>query len=242
MDKQLVELSVVVPVYNEVENLEMLTDKIVQAVSKRFESYEIVYIDDGSKDGSSELMDRLGRDNPSVKAYHFTKNNGQTAAFAAGFAKAEGALVLTLDADMQVDPADMEKLLPYVPEYDLVCGIRAERNDSIVKKASSWVGNSVRNWLTHESIVDTGCPLKLFKREVAKSYWLFEGMHRFFPTLAKMNGFKVTQVPVNHFPRQFGQSKYGVWNRMWKGLKDAMAVRWMQRRKIRYEFKDIGGK
>lgn len=232
-----IDISVVAPVFNERENLKILTEKIAQAMINRFSSFEIVYIDDGSTDGSSELLDALAKEHAYVKVYHFTRNNGQTAAFTAGFDKARGELVLTLDADMQVDPADVERLLPLINEYDLVCGVRAERQDTIVKKVSSFIGNGVRNWLTHETIQDTGCPLKLFKKEVVKSYYLFEGMHRFFPTLAKMNGFRVTEVPVNHFPRQFGKSKYGVWNRVWKGLKDALAVRWMQKRKIRYEIK-----
>ncbi|HEX2952595.1 MAG TPA: glycosyltransferase family 2 protein [Bacillota bacterium] len=237
MGEDSIEISVVAPVYNEIENLKLLTEKIADAMTKRFASFEIVYIDDGSTDGSSEMLDELAKAHAYIKVFHFTKNNGQTAAFAAGFAKANGALVLTLDADMQVDPADVERLLPLIKEYDLVCGVRAKRQDTIVKKISSLIGNGVRNWLTHETIQDTGCPLKLFKKEVVKSYDLFEGMHRFFPTLAKMNGFRVTEVPVNHFPRQFGSSKYGVWNRAWKGFKDALAVRWMQRRKIRYEIK-----
>ena len=133
---------------------------------------------------------------------------------------------------------DILKLIPYSKDYDVVCGIRATREDGWVKKLSSKIGNGVRNRLTHENISDTGCPLKLFKNEVVKSFYLFEGMHRFLPTLAKMNGFTVIEVPVAHFPRQFGISKYGIGNRMWKGLKDALAVRWMQQRKISYQFKD----
>lgn len=237
MSQERIEISVVAPVFNEIENLRPLTDKINQAMTEHFASFEIIYIDDGSTDGSSELLDELAKDHANIRVFHFTENNGQTAAFAAGFDKAEGQLVLTLDADMQVDPADVGRLLPLIKDYDLVCGVRTERQDSIVKKFSSWVGNGVRNWLTHETIQDTGCPLKLFKREVVKRYTLFEGMHRFFPTLAKMNGFRVAEVPVNHFPRRFGRSKYGILNRAWKGLKDALAVRWMQKRMIRYKIR-----
>ncbi|MGE5606657.1 MAG: glycosyltransferase family 2 protein [Bacteroidota bacterium] len=237
MSEYKVELSIVAPVYNERDNLIPLTVKIMDALSGKISSYEIIYIDDGSTDGSSELLDKLAAEHPEVRVYHFTDNNGQTAAFAAAFQKAEGRLVATLDADLQVDPADIFKLLPLSDEYDLVCGVRSDRHDSMVKKISSLIGNGVRNWLTHEEIQDTGCPLKLFKNEVVKSFCLFEGMHRFFPTLAKMNGYRVTQVTVNHYPRQYGKSKYGIANRAWKGLKDTLAVRWMQRRWINYKIK-----
>jgi dolichol-phosphate mannosyltransferase len=230
------DLSLVIPVYNEKDNLVPLTGKILDVMKGNIDSFEIIYIDDGSDDGSSEILNELASQFDVVQVYHFTKNNGQTAAFAAGFAKAAGKLVIAMDADLQVDPKDIFKLIPYSKNYDVVCGIREKREDGFVKKISSKIGNGVRNWLTHESISDTGCPLKLFKNEVIKSFYLFEGMHRFLPTLAKMNGFSVIEVPVAHYPRQHGYSKYGIGNRMWKGLKDALAVRWMQKRNINYKF------
>ncbi|PRX31043.1 glycosyltransferase involved in cell wall biosynthesis [Orenia metallireducens] len=232
-----VELSVVAPVYNEYGNLRPLTEKIIQAIADEVESFEIIYIDDGSIDGSSELLDQLAAEYKEVRVYHFTENNGQTAAFAAAFEKAEGRLVATLDADLQVDPTDILKLLTKIEEYDLVCGVRVDREDTVIKKISSKIANGVRNWLTNEEIIDTGCPLKLFKSEVVKDYNLFEGMHRFFPTLAKMKGYSVIEVPVNHYPRHEGSSKYGISNRLWAGLKDTLAVRWMQKRQIDYQIK-----
>nr|WP_255361527.1 MULTISPECIES: glycosyltransferase family 2 protein [unclassified Candidatus Frackibacter] len=233
-----VELSVVAPVYNEYDNLIPLTDRIREVLEDEIDSFEIVYVDDGSTDGSSELLDELAARYEEVKVYHFTENNGQTAAFAAAFEKATGRLVATLDADLQVDPADILKLLPRSEDHDVVCGIREDRQDTWVKKLSSKIANGVRNRLTHEDIVDTGCPLKLFKQEVVKEYYLFEGMHRFFPTLAKLNGYKVAEVPVNHFSRRHGESKYGINNRLWKGLIDTLAVRWMQKRNIDYTIKE----
>lgn len=230
------DLSLVIPVYNEKDNLVPLTGKILEVMKGNIDSFEVIYIDDGSDDGSSEILNELASLFDVVQVYHFTKNNGQTAAFAAGFAKAVGKLVIAMDADLQVDPKDIFKLIPYSKNYDVVCGIREKREDGFVKKISSKIGNGVRNWLTHENISDTGCPLKLFKNEVVKSFYLFEGMHRFLPTLAKMNGFSVIEVPVAHYPRQHGYSKYGIGNRMWKGLKDALAVRWMQKRNINYKF------
>ncbi len=232
------EISMVIPVYNERDNLVPLTGKILDVLKGKIDTFEIIYIDDGSNDGSSEILNELALQFDVIKVYHFTKNNGQTAAFAAGFAKATGKLVVAMDADLQVDPEDIFKLIPYSKDYDVVCGIRTKREDGWIKKISSKIGNGIRNWLTHESISDTGCPLKLFKNEVVKSFYLFEGMHRFLPTLAKMNGFTVIEVPVAHYPRRYGHSKYGIGNRMWKGLKDALAVRWMQQRKINYWFKE----
>ena len=117
----------------------------------------------------------------------------------------------------------------------MINGKRETREDGIKRKFSSWIGNTVRNKITGDDIQDTGCPLKLFKKEVVDSYYLYEGMHRFLPTLAKINGFRVIEVPVRHYDREFGTSKYGVWNRLFKGLKDAFAVRWMKTRKLRYE-------
>lgn len=232
-----VELSVAAPVYNEYGNLRPLTEKIREAISNEVESFEIIYIDDGSVDGSSELLDQLAEEYEELKVYHFTENNGQTAAFAAAFKKAEGELVATLDADLQVDPADLMKLLVKIKDYDLVCGIRVDREDTIIKKISSKIANGVRNYLTDEDVIDTGCPLKLFRSEVVKDYNLFEGMHRFFPTLAKMKGYSVVEVPVNHYPRNEGESKYGISNRLWVGLKDTLAVRWMKKRQISYQIK-----
>ncbi len=239
MPKTNLELSVVVPVYNEYDNLEELTVRINKPLEEKFNYFEIIYVDDGSTDGSSELLDRLAESYEEVKAFHFTKNNGQTTAFAAGFDKAKGELIVTLDADLQVDPADIHKLLSYCNDYDLVIGIRENRQDNLIKKISSKIANGVRNWLTNEDIQDTGCPLKIFKKKVIRNLILFQGMHRFFPTLAKLKGYQVREVPVNHYPRKHGQSKYGINNRMWKGLLDTLAVRWMQKRNISYQFKEV---
>ncbi len=233
-------ISVIAPVYNEEENVSLFIKKVEDALKKDFTSYEIILINDGSTDGSKEIMNREASQNGHVKVYHFTKNNGQTAALAAGFEKCTGDIVVTMDSDMQTDPEDIYTLLPYLDKYDMVNGRRATREDGIKKKLSSMIGNGMRNLITGDDIQDTGCPLKLFKKEVAKSYKLFEGMHRFLPTLARLNGFNVVEVPVRHYDREFGVSKYGVWNRMFKGLKDAFAVRWMKSRMLKYEFENGG--
>lgn len=228
-------ISVIAPVYNEAENISRFILKTEQALKKRFDSYEIILIDDGSTDGSREILDREAAVNGHVKAYHFTKNNGQTAALAAGFKICSGDLVVTMDADLQTDPEDIYVLMAYIDDYHMINGKRETREDGLKRKISSLVGNGVRNFITGDNIQDTGCPLKLFRKEVVKSFNLFEGMHRFLPTLAKMNGFRVAEIPVRHYDREFGKSKYGVFNRLFKGLKDAFAVRWMKKRMLHYE-------
>ena len=229
-------ISVIAPVYNEKENIKRFIEKVEGALKKRFDSYEIILIDDGSTDGSKELLDREAERNGHVKVYHFTKNNGQTAALAAGFKVCTGELVVTMDSDLQTNPEDIYVLLAYINDYDMVNGRRATREDGINKKISSLIGNGMRNLITGDNIKDTGCPLKLFKKEVVETFYLYEGMHRFLPTLSKINGFKVIEVPVRHYDREYGQSKYGVFNRLFKGLKDAFAVRWMKKRRLSYEF------
>ena len=225
-------ISVIAPVYNERENIRNFISKTEEVLKKSFNSYEIILIDDGSTDGSDKLLDEEASKNGHVKAFHFTTNNGQTAALGAGFKLCTGDIVVTMDSDLQTNPEDIYTLLPYLDNYDMVNGKRASREDGIKKKVSSLIGNSVRNWITGDNIEDTGCPLKVYKKEVVDSFYLYEGMHRFLPTLAKINGFKVIEVPVRHYDRQFGYSKYGVFNRLFKGLRDAFAVRWMKKRKI----------
>ncbi len=230
-------LSVVVAIYN----VEKYVKKCVESlIDQSADDYEIILVDDGSTDGSSELIEKIASTDPHIKNYHFTKNNGQTAALSAGFKYCTGDIVVTMDSDLQTDPEDIYLMLPYLDKYDMVNGKRTTREDGFKRKISSLIGNGVRNFITKDNIKDTGCPLKLFKKDVVKSFYLFEGMHRFLPTLAKINGFSVIEVPVHHFDRVHGVSKYGVWNRLWKGLKDAFAVRWMSKRKINYELKKEG--
>ena len=227
-------ISVIAPVYNEKENIKRVIEKVEGALKKRFDSYDIILIADGSTDGSREILDKAAERNGHVKVYHFTKNNGQTAALAAGFKVCTGELVVTMDSDLQTNPEDIYVLLAYINDYDMVNGRRATREDGIKKKISSMVGNGIRNLITGDDIQDTGCPLKLFKKEVVDTFYLYEGMHRFLPTLSKINGFKVIEVPVRHYDREYGKSKYGIFNRLFKGLKDAFAVRWMKKRKLSY--------
>jgi glycosyltransferase involved in cell wall biosynthesis len=230
-------LSVVVPVYNERDNLPPLTTQIMKALTGQVDSFEIIYVNDGSTDGSGPLLDEHAGYYPEVRVFHFDRNYGQTAAFDAGFHQAGGDLIATLDSDLQYDPADILTLLPLADHYDLVCGWRKDRHDTLVKRLSSRIANAIRNAVVHDGIHDTGCSLKVFRRRVVERIPLFEGMHRFFPALARMHGFTVTEVPVRHFPRIHGQSKYGIGNRIFKGLRDLFAVRWMQGRCLRYRYR-----
>lgn len=235
-------ISVVIPIKDERDNLLALTDQLVKVLQGREESknapFEIIYVDDGSTDGSSEILDRLASEHRAVTVLHFDRNYGQSAGFDAGFKRSSGALVVTMDGDLQNDPEDIGLLLSYANDYDLVCGWRTERHDTVMRKISSRVANVVRNAVTGDRVHDTGCSLKVFRRRVIDRLPLFNGMHRFFPALALMHGFTVTEVPVRHHPRRHGISKYGVGNRLFKGLYDLMAVRWMHSRVLRYRLKD----
>lgn len=234
--------SVVIPIKDERDNLTPLTERVLKVLSAREESktapFELVYIDDGSSDGSSELLDQLQQTYPAVRVLHFDRNYGQSSAFDAGFKHSTGELVITLDGDLQNDPADIDKMLPLLQQFDLVCGWRTSRNDNLVRKLSSRIANAVRSAVTGDRVHDTGCSLKIFRRAVVDKLQLFTGMHRFFPALALMHGFSVTEIPVSHHPRAHGTSKYGVGNRLFKSLYDLIAVRWMQHRCLRYRFRD----
>ncbi len=230
--------SVVIPIKDERDNLAPLTERVLKVLDTRSESrtapYELIYVDDGSTDGSSSLLDELAKNYPAVRVLHFDRNYGQSSAFDAGFKHSTGNLVITMDGDLQNDPADIETLLPLTQTHDLVCGWRTARNDNLVRKLSSRIANAVRSAVTGDRVHDTGCSLKIFRRAVVDKLQLFTGMHRFFPALALMHGFSVTEVPVRHYPRAYGMSKYGVGNRLFKSLYDLIAVRWMQNRCLRY--------
>ncbi len=235
-------ISVVIPIKDERENISLLTSQLLKFFEGRPEShtapFELVFVDDGSTDGSESLLDELAKQSESIRVIHLDRNHGQTAAFDAGFRRARGNLIATLDGDLQYDPSDFAKLLPYIEQCDLVCGRRQTRHDNAVRRWSSKIANRVRNWVVHDGIADTGCSLKVFRRDVIERMPLFKNMHRFFPALAQMYGFTVTEVPVQHLPRAHGVSKYGVGNRLFAGLYDLFAVRWMQKRALHYQARE----
>lgn len=234
------DLSVVFPVYNEEQNVPILLDEIARALDGQGWTYEMVAVDDGSSDGSLAVLRGLKSKYPTLRVITFVKNSGQTAALDAGWRAARGRFVVSLDADLQNDPADIPKMMKELERSgsDMVIGVRVNRKDTWSRRMQSRIGNSVRNWITGDRITDTGCSLKLARREAIEPVRLFTGMHRFLPTLVRYAGFKVVEMPVNHRARQFGVSKYGAMNRAFKGLADCMAVRWMSSRNLDYRVRE----
>ncbi len=232
------ELSVVIPVYNEEENIPILIRELEETLDQLGKEYEIIMVDDGSRDKSLERIREARRRNPRIRIISFEKNAGQTAAMDAGFRTARGDVIVTLDADLQNSPRDIPLLLDKIPEYDIVCGWRAERSDPWIRKISSVIANSVRNALSHEDIKDIACSLKAYKRQCFQKVKLYNGMHRFLPTLFKMEGFRAVEVRVGHFPRRHGAAKYNIRNRVFRSFVDLLAVRWMKKRQLNYRIRE----
>jgi glycosyltransferase involved in cell wall biosynthesis len=230
-----VDLSIVAPVYNERENLDALVAELSDTLARAALDFEIILVDDGSRDGSFEEIATLAKNHSRVRGLHFRHNRGQTAAFDAGFKEARGRRIVTIDSDLQNDPEDIPALLTALDDYDAVVGYRARRMDSWLRRASSRIANAIRNLLSGDDIIDTGCSLKAFRRECLAGLKLYSGMHRFLPTLLRIEGYRVVQLPVNHRVRPRGHSKYGVWNRIFRSFFDLLAVRWMKQRRLDYE-------
>jgi dolichol-phosphate mannosyltransferase len=235
------DLSVVFPVYNEEENVPILLEEIRSALEGKPWTYEIVAVDDGSSDRSLEVLRQSRATHPTLRIITLDRNSGQTAALDAAWRAARGKFVVSLDADLQNDPADIPALMRKLEDSssDMVAGVRVKRQDTWSKKIQSRIGNGVRNWITNDNITDTGCSLKLVRREAIEGVRLFTGMHRFLPTLVRMQGYKVVEMPVNHRARKYGVSKYTALNRAFRGLADCLAVRWMGKRMLKYKGREI---
>jgi glycosyltransferase involved in cell wall biosynthesis len=233
------QISVVIPVYNEEENLEILMEELTAVLNKTHRSYEVILVDDGSSDRSFQIMEKMAGKSSHVTVVRFKRNAGQSAAFDAGFKLAKGDIIVTLDSDLQNDPEDIHLLLEKMRDYDMVCGVRTKRMDSWIRLVSSKIANYIRNKLSDEEVTDTGCSLKAYRREFLRRLKLFNGMHRFLPTLMKMEGARVTEVPVHHRPRKFGESKYNIRNRLLRSFLDLLAVRWMKKRRLQYEVEKV---
>ena len=234
------DVSVVIPVYNERDNLMLLAERLFPAVSSLGCPHEVIFVNDGSTDGSGEILRTIKSEHPHVRVLHLDKNHGLTAAFDAGFKAARGQIVVTMDSDLQNDPEDIPALLSELRngEYDVIIGWRKERKDKFLKRISSRIANSVRNVFAHESVPDSACSLKAFKRECIADMKLYNGMHRFFHALVTMEGYRVGQVVVRHHPRLHGKSKYNIRNRMVRAFVDLLAVVWMQKRALKYKVKE----
>jgi glycosyltransferase involved in cell wall biosynthesis len=226
-------LTVVLPICNERDNLAPLLDELAAVLGNR--RYEIIAVDDGSTDGSLEELSRQRRRWPFLRVITLGGRRGQSAAIAAGWAAARGDLVVMLDADGQNDPADIPSLLDRLeadPRLAAAAGYRVRRRESRWKRAQSRIANTIRNWITRDRIRDTGCSLKAARREVLAALPRFDGMHRFLPTLIRLQGGAVAEVPVSHRARRFGHSKYTARNRAFAALRDALGVRWLGRRAL----------
>jgi len=238
------DLSVVIPVYNEEDNLPLLMPELRAVLDGLGLAYEVLFVDDGSRDRSAEIVRGFREDDPRVRLVRLKANAGETAATDAGFKAARGRLVVTMDADLQNDPREIPTLLRPLDQWDVVTGWRVDRaaGDAWIRRISSRVANRVRNAVTRESIQDSGCTFRAFRRECLRGLTLYRGFHRFVPTLLKMRGYRVLEVPVSHRPRRFGVSKYGVMNRAFVATADLLVVRWMGKRLLRYEVvEDLGG-
>jgi len=232
-----VTLSVVAPCHNEAENLVPFVTAIRTALEPLKISYEIVLTDDRSTDNSWAILQDLGARDPRIRAVRLAKNSGQSAAIWAAIKAAHGRYIATLDADLQNDPADLPQFLEAIKNFDCVCGNRKQnraKGDSIIRQLSSNIANGVRNWMTKETVTDSACGYRMFRRECVDNLKFFKGMHRFMPTLFKIEGHTITEIPVRHHARAAGASHYGVWNRVFVTLYDLFAVRWMQKRMFRF--------
>ena len=223
-------VSVVVPLFNEEENIPILQAELMAALSGL--DYEIIFVDDGSVDRTVERI----AFKPEIRLVQFERNAGQSAAMYAGLQSARGATAVLIDGDLQNDPADIPRLLAEIERgADLVCGYRAQRKDTFVKRVTSRVANFVRSRFTKDGVRDTGCTLKAMRRDCISALLPFKGMHRFIPALIKGAGYRLVEIPVNHRPRQFGQSKYGLGNRALRATTDMFGVRWLLSRRLDYQ-------
>jgi dolichol-phosphate mannosyltransferase len=226
-------VSVVVPLYNEEQSVAMLQRELAEALTGV--DYEIIFVDDGSQD---ETVARIAAD-PRTRVLRFEKNAGQSAAIFAGLQAVRSEVAVLIDGDLQNDPADIPRLLAEISRgADLVCGYRAQRKDTLLKRITSRVANFVRSRFTRDGVRDTGCTLKAMRRDCIGALVPFKGMHRFIPALVKGAGYRLVEIPVNHRPRRFGQSKYGLGNRAFRATIDMFGVRWVLSRRLNYKLRE----
>jgi len=226
-------VSVIVPLYNEEANLPILQEELRGALSSL--DYEIIFVDDGSVDGTTERIETA----PNARLIRFERNAGQSAAIYAGLTAARGATLVIIDGDLQNDPTDIPRLLAEIAQgADLVCGYRVNRRDTLTKRLTSRIANAVRSRYTKDGVRDTGCTLKAMRRECVIALLPFKGMHRFIPALVKSDGYRLVEIPVNHRPRRFGESKYGLGNRALRATIDMFGVRWLLSRRLNYKIRE----
>jgi dolichol-phosphate mannosyltransferase len=226
------EVSIVVPLFNEEENVRPLVAELDRIFSATRRSWELVLVDDGSVDGTWREVLRAQMENRCVRGLRHERNAGQSAAVWTGIAGSEAGLICTLDGDLQNDPDDLPKMLDMLSNVDFVAGRRRHRRDTWLRRISSLVARRVRSWALNSDLADTGCALRAFRRSSLHGVFPFNGLHRFLPILVAGNGSRVIEVPVGHRPRVAGRSKYGVWNRLGRGIWDLASMAWYQRRRL----------
>ncbi|WP_299363312.1 glycosyltransferase [Winogradskyella sp.] len=229
------ELTIIVPVYNEEDNLERVETELSNYLKIAKVPASVLFVNDGSKDNSQTLIESICERNEAFEYVLFKENKGLSAAIKAGFDYADTKLVGYIDSDLQTAPEDFNILLEHIDTHDLVTGVRADRKDSFVKNMSSKIANGIRRAFTKDGMDDTGCPLKIIKTEYAKRIPMFRGLHRFLPAMIMLQNGRVTQIPVRHFPRIAGTAKFGLWNRLIGPLMDCFAYLWMKKKYINYD-------
>ncbi len=229
------EFTIIVPVYNEEDNLARVEEELLAYTKIASKPTKILFVNDGSKDKSQQLIEDICTRNDAFFYILFKENRGLSAAIKAGFDHADTPLVGYIDSDLQTAPSDFNLLLEHIQDNALVTGVRANRKDSFVKNMSSKIANGIRRAFTKDGMDDTGCPLKVIQTDYAKRIPMFKGLHRFLPAMILLQNGNIKQVPVQHFPRIAGQAKFGLWNRLLGPLMDCFAYLWMKKKYINYE-------
>jgi len=228
-----VEISIIVPVFEEEANILPLAREVAKALDKEPRAFELVFVDDASSDRTWDRIHEAHRLDPRVRGLRHAHNSGQSAALWTGIESSSGAIIATLDGDLQNDPADLPRMFAELNRFDFVCGRRVKRQDNWLRRVSSAIARRARKAVLGADFSDTGCALRAFKRAALDGVFPFNGWHRFLPILVQGTGAMITEVPVNHRPRVAGVSKYGVWNRLGRGILDLMGVAWYQKRRLR---------
>ena len=228
-----VDISIIVPVYDEEDNVLPLSREIARALDKEPRAFELVFVDDASRDKTWDRIQEARRLDPRVRGVRLARNSGQSAALWTGIQSSTGGIVGTLDGDLQNDPADLPRMFAELNSVDFVSGVRINRQDAWLRRISSGIARRARKAVLGVDFRDTGCALRAFKRAALEGIFPFHGWHRFLPILVEGGGATTKEVPVNHRPRVAGVSKYGVWDRFGRGIFDLIGVRWYQRRRLR---------
>lgn len=227
--------TIIVPVYNEEDNLERVEKELANYLKIATVSTSILFVNDGSKDKSQDLIEAICSRNNAFEFIAFKENRGLSAAIKAGFDHVDSELVGYIDSDLQTSPEDFNLLLEHIDTHELVTGVRSNRKDSFVKNWSSKIANGIRRAFTHDGMDDTGCPLKVIRTDYAKRIPMFRGLHRFLPAMIMLQKGRVIQITVQHFPRVAGTANFGLWNRLLGPLMDCFAYLWMKKKYINYE-------